>query len=153
MAEVTEQLSKRVEDAMKLTEGMSAIELSSYAKAMRDKFGITVAPVAVAGVAAPGAGGAAAEEAQDSFDVILADPPYSPEYAKNLYGTDADYPKPGQISREACRLLKPGGLFGLLHFQVPMTRRPMRLVRVYGITTGAGYAIRAWTLCRKEVAP
>ena len=32
MAEATEQLSKRVEDAMKLTEGMSAIELSSYAK-------------------------------------------------------------------------------------------------------------------------
>ena len=54
MAEATEQLSKRVEDAMKLTEGMTAIELASYSKAMRDKFGITAAPVAVAGVAAPG---------------------------------------------------------------------------------------------------
>jgi len=73
MVEATEQLSKRVEDALKLTEEMTAIELSSYAKAMRDKFGITAAPVAMAGVAAPGAGGgAAAEEEQDSFDVILA---------------------------------------------------------------------------------
>ena len=69
---MTEQLTKKVEDALKLTEEMTAIELSSYAKAMRDKFGITASPVAVA--AGPAAGGAAAPaaEAQDIFDVILA---------------------------------------------------------------------------------
>ena len=71
---MTEQLTKRVEDALKLTEGMTAIELSSYAKAMRDKFGITAAPMAVAsGPAAGGSAGAApAAEVQDIFDVILA---------------------------------------------------------------------------------
>ena len=69
---MTETLTKRVEDALKLTEDMTAIELASYAKAMRDKFGITAAPVAVAaGPAAGGAGGAAAEE-PTAFDVILA---------------------------------------------------------------------------------
>ena len=71
----TEKLSKRVEDAMKLTEAMTAMELASYAKAMRDKFGITAAPVAVAagGAGAGGGEGAAAEaEEQDAFDVILA---------------------------------------------------------------------------------
>ena len=70
---MTEQLTKKVEDALKLTEGMTAIELASYAKAMRDKFGITAAPVAVA-AAGPAAGGGAAAvaEAQDAFDVILA---------------------------------------------------------------------------------
>ena len=72
----TEQISKRVQDAMKLTEGMTALELASYAKAMRDTFGITASPVAVAaGPAAGGAGGAQAgapAEEQDSFDVILA---------------------------------------------------------------------------------
>ena len=68
---MTDTLTKRVEEALKLTEEMTAIELSSYAKAMRDKFGITASPVAVA--AAPAAGGAApAAEAQDAFDVILA---------------------------------------------------------------------------------
>ena len=68
---MTEQLTKRVEDALKLTEEMTAIELSSYAKAMRDKFGITASPVAVA--ASPAAGGAAAPvEEQTAFDVILA---------------------------------------------------------------------------------
>ena len=69
----TETLSKRVEEALKLTEAMTALELSSYAKAMRDKFGITASPVAVAAApAAGGAGGAPAAEVQDIFDVILA---------------------------------------------------------------------------------
>ena len=69
-----EQLTKRVEDALKLTEEMTAIELANYAKAMREKFGITATPVAVA--AGPSAGGAAAggapAEEQTIFDVILA---------------------------------------------------------------------------------
>ena len=71
---MTEQLTKRVEDAMKLTEEMNAIELASYAKAMRDKFGITAAPMAVAAgpAAGGGAGGAAAAEEPTVFDVILA---------------------------------------------------------------------------------
>lgn len=86
----------------------------------------------------------------ESFTWILADPPYSEDYATNLYGTGAEYPKPGQIAAEACRLLKPGGYFGLMHFQVPMLRKPMELCEVFGITTGAGYAIRAWTLARKS---
>jgi len=70
---MTETLTKRVEDALKLTEDMTAIELASYAKAMRDKFGITAAPVAVvAGPAAGGVGGGAAAEEPTAFDVILA---------------------------------------------------------------------------------
>ena len=71
---MTEQLTKRVEEALKLTEEMTAIELANYAKAMRDKFGITATPMAMAaGPAAGGAAGAAAPtEEQTSFDVILA---------------------------------------------------------------------------------
>ena len=71
---MTDTLTKRVEEALKLTEDMTAIELASYAKAMRDKFGITAAPVAVAaGPAAGGAaGGGAAVEEPSVFDVILA---------------------------------------------------------------------------------
>ena len=72
----TDQLTKRVEDALKLTEEMTALELSSYAKAMRDKFGIIATPVAVAagpaGASGGAAGGGAPVEEQDSFDVILA---------------------------------------------------------------------------------
>lgn len=85
----------------------------------------------------------------ESFDFILADPPYSKEYAKNLYGTDGHYPPPSQIVAEACRLLRPGGCFGLLHFTVPIFKKPMEMVHVYGVTTGCGYNIRAWTLLQK----
>ena len=71
---MTEQLTKRVEEALKLTEEMTAIELASYAKAMREKFGITATPMAFAAGPASGggAGAAPAVEVQDIFDVILA---------------------------------------------------------------------------------
>ena len=70
-----ETLTKRVEEALKLTEDMTAIELTSYAKAMREKFGITAAPLAfAAGPAAGGAAGGAAGAAEEPtiFDIILA---------------------------------------------------------------------------------
>jgi hypothetical protein len=81
---------------------------------------------------------------------IMADPPYAESYAENLYGTGKAYPKPGQILKEAARLLIVGGRVGLLHHLVPMVRRPLRLVGVWGITTGAGYAIRAWSVFERE---
>ncbi len=67
----TETVSKRVEDAVKLTEEMTALELSSYAKALRDTFGVSAMPVAVAAPAAGGAAAAAVEE-KTSFDIVLA---------------------------------------------------------------------------------
>ncbi len=87
----------------------------------------------------------------ESFDFILADPPYSADYAQNLYGTGDHYPTPFQIMKEASRLLRPGGQFGLLHTQVPIIRRPMKVSNVYGVTVGCGYNIRAWTLMHKTV--
>ena len=72
---MVDQLTKRVEDAIKLTEDMTALELSNYAKALREKFGITATAVVAAGPAAAGAAGggaAAAQEEKTSFDVILA---------------------------------------------------------------------------------
>jgi hypothetical protein len=85
----------------------------------------------------------------ESWDWIMIDPPYSEEYARNLYGTEKNYPKPGQLMREASRLLKPGGMVGFLHFQVPMIRKPLKLIEVRGITTGLGYAIRAFSIATK----
>jgi SAM-dependent methyltransferase len=85
----------------------------------------------------------------ESFRWAMADPPYSKEYARNLYGTESRYPRPGRIVREAMRVLRPGGRLGVLHFQVPMLVKPMRLVGVWGVTTGAGYAIRAWSVFEK----
>ena len=86
----------------------------------------------------------------NSVNWIIADPPYSKDYATNLYKTGKDYPKPGEILKEASRLLKKGGRVGILHFQVPMFRKPLKLLGVYGITTGLGYAIRAWSVYEKQ---
>jgi len=84
-----------------------------------------------------------------SIDWIMADPPYSLEYAENLYGTSASFPGPVQIAREAGRLLKPGGFFGILCFQVLRAPKPLKCAGVWGVTTGAGYNIRAWSIYRK----
>ncbi len=72
-----DQVTKRVEDAVKLTEEMTALELASFSKTLREKFGVTATPVAVAAGAAGAGGGAAAGAAQaveekTSFDIILA---------------------------------------------------------------------------------
>lgn len=85
----------------------------------------------------------------ESFNYILIDPPYSETYADNLYGIGKSYPKPGELLKEAARLCKVGGLIGLLHFIVPVTRKPLKIRKVYGITTGNGTAIRAWSLLEK----
>ena len=47
------------------------LELADLVKALEEEFGVSAAPVAVAGAAAPAAGAAAAEE-QTEFNVILA---------------------------------------------------------------------------------
>ncbi|MBI2885100.1 MAG: 50S ribosomal protein L7/L12 [Candidatus Omnitrophica bacterium] len=65
-------VTKRVEDAMKLTEEMTALELSSYAKALREKFGITATPMTMAAVGGGGSAAAAAPaEEKTSFDIHL----------------------------------------------------------------------------------
>ena len=53
---------------------LSVIQLSELLKDFEERFGVTAAaPVAVAAVAAPAAGEAAAEEEKSEFDVILTD--------------------------------------------------------------------------------
>ena len=70
---MVETLTERVQQALELTKQMTALELSSYSKAMQETFGISAASVAVAaGPAASGGGAAAAAEEQTIFDVILA---------------------------------------------------------------------------------
>ena len=50
--------------------GLTILEMADLVKALEEEFGVTAAPVAVAGAAAPAA--AAAEE-KTEFDVVLAD--------------------------------------------------------------------------------
>jgi hypothetical protein len=82
------------------------------------------------------------------FRGVLIDPPYSVEYAADLYGTD--YPRPSHLLREASRVVRPCGRVGILHFFVPFPPPGCRLVEVHGVTTGCGYRIRALTIFERE---
>ena len=42
----------------------------------------------------------------------MADPPYTPEFAKKLYNTD--YPKWSLWTKELVRLVRPGGRIGIM---------------------------------------
>ena len=60
------------EDFIAAIESMTVIELNDLVKALEEKFGVSAAPVAVAGAAGAAAAAAPAEE-QTEFDVILKD--------------------------------------------------------------------------------
>lgn len=64
------------DEILDVISGMTVLELSELVKAMEEKFGVSAAPVAVAGVAAPAAAGgeaAPAAEEKDEFTVVLVD--------------------------------------------------------------------------------
>lgn len=52
-------------------EEMSVLELAELVKALEEKFGVSAAPVAVAGAAAPAAAAEEAKEEQTAFNVVL----------------------------------------------------------------------------------
>lgn len=85
-----------------------------------------------------------------AFAGVCIDPPYSLEYARDLYGIA--YPRPSHLLREAARVVAPGGLIGLLHYLVPSPPPGTSFVSVSGITQGCGYRIRAWTVYRRDAA-
>lgn len=83
-----------------------------------------------------------------SFRAVLLDPPYSDEYAHNLYGTQN--PRPSWLLKEAARVVAPGGRIGLLHVAVPFAPSGCFMVKVYGVSTGVGFRMRAFTVFERE---
>ncbi len=59
------------EDVVSFIESMSVIELSGFVKELEEKFGVSAAPVAMAGVAAAVGGGEAASDEPSTVSVIL----------------------------------------------------------------------------------
>jgi hypothetical protein len=52
------------------------------------------------------------DEWSDSFDVVLADPPYGEEYAEDLY--DVEYQGPKKIYKGSAECVAPGGYLLIL---------------------------------------
>ena len=82
------------------------------------------------------------------ISAILIDPPYTRTYARRLYGVD--YPAPAHLLREAARVLRPGGRVAILHYLAPHPQAGLRLLHIYGVTQGPGYAMRSLTLYEKR---
>lgn len=83
-----------------------------------------------------------------AFPAILLDPPYSEEYARNLY--KQGNPRPSWLLKEAARVVAPNGRIGILHVAVPFAPPGCFLVGVWGVTIGVGFRIRALTIYEKE---
>ena len=71
--ETTVELSENAAKILDMISELKLLEASQLVKAIEDKFGVSAAaPVAMAGMPAAGGAGAAAEEEQTEFDVVLA---------------------------------------------------------------------------------
>ncbi|MFQ6341876.1 50S ribosomal protein L7/L12 [Campylobacter sp. VTCC 70190] len=60
------------EDVLEYISNLSVLELSELVKEFEEKFGVSAAPVMVAGAAVAGGGAGAAEE-KTEFDIVLTD--------------------------------------------------------------------------------
>jgi hypothetical protein len=83
----------------------------------------------------------------ETYDLVILDPPYSDEEAEWLYGTPPL--DRGQYTREAVRVCRVGGHVAV--YQVKQPRRPQgtRLVRRIVILTRTGHAPRVCFIFEK----
>lgn len=86
--------------------------------------------------------------ASSSVAAVLIDPPYTRQYAKDLYGVE--YPRPAHLLAEAARVVRPCGRIGFVHYLVPMPPAGCRHVKCLGLSTGFGFPMRAVTIYEKE---
>lgn len=82
-----------------------------------------------------------------SFGAVLADPPYADHWQGQWHG---DLPKPKHILREAARLVRPGGLIGILHIIVIPAYREFGVERIalHPVLAGPNNAIRVLNVFR-----
>ena len=63
--------NEKTTQILDLVKGLTILELADLVKALEEEFGVSAAPVAVAGAAPAAAGAAPAAEEKTEFDVIL----------------------------------------------------------------------------------
>lgn len=83
-----------------------------------------------------------------SVEAVMLDPPYTEHYARDLYGVP--YPRPAHLLREAARVVKPCGRIAFVHYITPTPPPFTRVVRVFGLSTGFGFPMRAVTIYERE---
>lgn len=84
------------------------------------------------------------------YMAVMLDPPYTPQYAQDLYGIE--YPLPAHLLAEAARVVRPCGVIAFVHYLVPMPPPNCDFVKTFGLSTGFGFPMRAVTLFRRRQA-
>lgn len=83
-----------------------------------------------------------------SIAAVMIDPPYTAHYARDLYGTD--YPRPKHLLTEAARVVRPGGRIAIVHHITPNPPKGTRLVKIFALSTGFGFPMRAITIYERR---
>lgn len=84
----------------------------------------------------------------ESYDAVLADPPYADHWQGQWHGA---LPKPKHILKEAARLTRHGGLIGILHIIVIPAYKELHVERIalHPVLAGPNNAIRVFNVFRK----
>lgn len=87
----------------------------------------------------------------NEFDVVIIDPPYSRQLAKDIYDTEKYYSSINKFTKEASRIVKIGGLILTLTYEIPKRIPNCDFIAVCGIYTVpmTGY-MRCFTVSRKQ---
>ncbi len=83
-----------------------------------------------------------------SIAAVMLDPPYTPHYAKELYGVE--YPRPSHLLREAARVVRPGGRICFVHYITPKPPAGTRIIKAFGLSTGFDMPIRAVCIYERD---
>ena len=92
-------------------------------------------------------------ESLHGMGIVIADPPYNAGFGSRWIGENADaaLPRPKHIAAQAMKVLKPGGLFLLLHIIILPAYKDLGMERIalHPILTGPNNAIRVLNVMRK----
>lgn len=88
----------------------------------------------------------------NTYDMVIADPPYNHGFASEWTTHSKDLPVPKRILIEAARVTRPGGLIAILHIIVIPAYKVANVKRIalHGIICGPNNAIRVLNVFRKE---
>ena len=86
----------------------------------------------------------------ESADFVIIDPPYTKELAERFYDTKKHYAGINAFTKEAGRIIKPGGLIVTLTYEIPKRLPGCDFIAVCGVYTVpmTGY-MRCLTVSRK----
>jgi len=89
----------------------------------------------------------------ESADIVILDPPYSEDLADRLYGTKEHYAGINAFTKEAARIVRPGGLVITLTYEIPKRIKGCDFIAVCGVySVPATSYMRCFTVSEKQEA-